>query len=154
MALDRLISLAQYELEQDPYRGMLSPPATNQNTPWNQCQFVREIEDESSSSTQKVFDTCHVTCPSLVHWTELHEKEMGKRRKRKRAPAVRTKDVLGHRPTESDFQCACDYNPVSLCVFAFFGEGFFGETLLHSYCTFYSSAWVPWVVSWISCWKR
>jgi hypothetical protein len=34
MALERLLALAEYELEHDPYRGMLSP-----NSPWSQCQW-------------------------------------------------------------------------------------------------------------------
>jgi hypothetical protein len=52
-----------------------------------------------------------------VYWTEQHEAEQNKRRKRKRnkAPIEEEEvDILGHRPLEKDFQCACDFNPVSL----------------------------------------
>ena len=111
MAIERLLELAQYELDQDPYRGMLSA-----NSPWSQCQVVDQIDAFASSATRKVSAACNCTCPSLVRWTEQHEAEQSKRRKRKRnkAPIEEEADLLGHRPLEQDFQCACDFNPVSL----------------------------------------
>jgi ubiquitin C-terminal hydrolase len=51
-----------------------------------------------------------------VHWTEQHEAELNKRRKRKRNKPASTEeaDILGHRPTDRDFECACDFNPLCL----------------------------------------
>jgi len=111
MALDRLLELAHYELEHDPYRGMQSP----HTSPWSQCQVVPEINDSSSSfAVRKVFATSHCTCPSLIDWTEQQQEERKKRRnkrKRNKSP-LNDGDVLGHRPTDPDFICACDFNPV------------------------------------------
>ena len=50
MALDRLLDLAYYELEHDPYRGMLA-----ENSPWAICQGVSEIDESSHSITQSVW---------------------------------------------------------------------------------------------------
>ncbi len=78
--------------------------------------MVDKIDASLSSAMRKVSATCNCTCPSLVHWTEQHEAELNKRRKRKRNKPASTEeaDILGHRPTDRDFECACDFNPVSL----------------------------------------
>lgn len=120
--LEVLLDLAQYELEQDPYRGMLSLNSL-ENNPWTKClTFVDDSQVDNASSLSalhKVFSTCHCACPSLVHWTEQQEAEQSKRRnkrKRNKSPAG-SDDVLGHRPSDADFECACDYNPVSFYIF-------------------------------------
>ena len=142
MALERLLQLAQWEVEHDPYRGMLSPDPS----PWSQCLYVKEMDDPSSAA-RKVFATCHCTCPSLVLWTELQDAEKNKRRKRKRNKATAgNENILGHRPMDPDFQCACDYNPVGLLLLQFLGEGA-PLTLLS---TFFSFAWLRLAVSWMS----
>jgi hypothetical protein len=130
--VERLLDLAQRELDQDPYRGILSA-----NSPWSQCQVVGQIDAFASPATRKVSAACSCTCPSLVHWTEQHDAEQSKRRKRKRnRPPI---DVLGHRPLEQDFQCACDFNPVSdqsACIIASFTYVIlsFFCSLLHLLC--------------------
>lgn len=115
MTLEWLLALADYELEHDPYRGMLSP-----NSPWSQCQWLEEINDDESAAGRKVFRTCHCTCPSLMQWTEKHDVQVSRRRKRKRKSTGTSQydSVLGCRPNDPNFQCACDYNPVSCLVVA------------------------------------
>ena len=109
-ALERLLDLAKCEVDKDPYRGILSA-----NSPWSQCQVVDQIDAGASSATRKVSAVCGCTCPSLVRWTEQHDAEQSKRRKRKRNKSPVEEDIciLGRRPLEQDFQCACDINPVS-----------------------------------------
>ena len=117
MALERLLALAEYELEHDAYRGMLAP-----NSPWSQCQWVEEINgDKESAAGQKVFRTCHCTCPSLVQWTEKHDAEVSRRRKRKRQSTgiAQYDSVLGRRPNDPKMQCSCDFNPVRYTFVAY-----------------------------------
>lgn len=117
LALNRLLELAQYEVEHDPYR-------LSTNSPWSQCQLIEQVLEESpSSATARVFDTCHCMCPSLILWTEQEEAEKKKRRnkrKRNKSPTNTNENILGHRPTDAGFSCACDFNPVSI------------ENLIHS----------------------
>ena len=123
MALKRLLALADYELEHDPYRGMLSP-----NSPWSQCQWLEEINDDESAAGRKVFRTCHCICPSLIEWTEKHDVQVSKRRKRKRKSTGTSQynSVLGSRPNDPKIQCACDYNPVGCSLVT--------SGLIHSGC--------------------
>lgn len=115
LALYRLLALAEYEIEHDPYRGMLVSKDGESN-PWGQCQFVKELNEDESVAARKVFGACHCTCPSLIKWTEMHDLEVSRRRKRKRKSTgmPQYESVLGRRPADPRIRCACDYNPVRL----------------------------------------
>lgn len=135
LALDRLLELAHYELEHDPYRGMLV-----ENSPWSECQSVDEIEESSTTALRKVFETCHCTCPLLVHWTDQEDAERKKRRNKRKRNKNRVENdaLLGERPADPDFLCACDFNPVSVvsCWTRL------RVPLVSSFMCLYSSVWV------------
>lgn len=79
--LQTLMNHAEYEIHQDPYRGVLShqqslETQTTITTPWNACQWgtlpPEPLEDQSEdlADAQKVVrHVGHCACPSLKAWT-------------------------------------------------------------------------------------
>lgn len=97
-------SMAEYEIEDDAYRGILSSAPS----PWKNCQLSEEAISESSRVR------CW-NCPSLRAWTEEAETALRRKKKKKKGSTPhpeQSKSVLGRRPMNHTFQCQCDFNPV------------------------------------------
>jgi len=115
----RLIEEAEYEINHDPYRGMLAS-ADADPTPWQCCQFGYTDDPNNDDDDDEVQDycesivksTCSCSCPALIAWTtEAHQKK-NRSKKRRRSAEV----VFGRRPEDPKFKCPCDYNPFCLAT--------------------------------------
>ena len=101
--LDRLLEDAEYELSQDPYRGLQIAVESNGQTtsPWQACCWNVLPEDEwndfidendsaeafkllTTSSEASVQYLCRCNCPSLVAWTEQLQSSLKKSKSKKR----------------------------------------------------------------------
>jgi hypothetical protein len=100
--LEDIISLAEYEIECDPYRGM-NVANGSVSSPWFECRHT-ELE------CGKVSQVCGCACRSLISWTRDYDSRF-KRTNRKQP--VNHVYHLGRRREDPTFQCPCDHNPVS-----------------------------------------
>mmetsp|Transcript_11381 Transcript_11381/g.27439 ORF Transcript_11381/g.27439 Transcript_11381/m.27439 type:complete len:1778 (-) Transcript_11381:330-5663(-) len=124
---ENYLSLTEYEVLQDPYRGLQSrqqslETGTSITTPWNACVWgtLTPEETENMDAVAVVRHVGHCACPSMKAWTrKLHEsnKKRGKTRKRAKLSSPSQLDDLfavGTRPTEKSYRCQCDFNPLCL----------------------------------------
>lgn len=105
--LEEVLSLAEYEIHIDPYRGLVNYDVPS---PWFQCRH-------SDQACGKVSQVVGCSCPSLINWTREYDKLAG-RKKRKRQDSTcdgssATEHLLGRRRQDPAFHCPCDENPVS-----------------------------------------
>jgi ubiquitin C-terminal hydrolase len=131
--LETLLNIAEYEVHQDPYRGLLShqqslETGTLITTPWNACEWGSLPPDQTFKE-----DLCpqmivrhvgHCACPSLKAWTRQLQTTLTtkkgsakKSKKRKLSDTTMTTDpifAVGLRPTDVQYRCSCDYNPLCL----------------------------------------
>ena len=108
VAIEKHLSLAEYEIHQDAYRGITTG---DPYSPWWQCR--RTTKNEEGDGISRVSQVCpSCACPSLISWTNQVDALQRKKGKRKRSE---TEDAprLGRRRDDPTFQCPCDYNPVS-----------------------------------------
>ena len=134
--LQRLINEAEYEIHQDPYRGILSHRQsleiqTKLTTPWHVCEWgalrpeplegIVDLDDPQIV----VRHVGNCACPSLKVWTEAVVMERNKKtstKKRRRADAVSMVDAVkprfqaGVRHDDETFACPCDFNPLCLAT--------------------------------------
>eukprot|EP00977_Amphora_coffeiformis_P027969 scaffold34674_cov171-Amphora_coffeaeformis.AAC.10 len=133
--LHRMMNEARYELDVDPYRGMMRYAKTNHQSaqeaeedtaapraaafaisPWESSCRSQAPADEN----QQVVDTpgstlvqmvCLNQCPCLIGWTDqqMQKKKTNKRKKGAEDP----KQAIGCRPGNAQ-RCRCDYNPFCL----------------------------------------
>ncbi len=126
--LQSLMNVAEYEIHQDPYRGILSQQQsletkTSITTPWNACEWgtlpPEPIQEDSELNDPQIV-VRHVgncACPSLKEWTRLQlSTKTATQRKRKRPIPVTRLFQLGVRPEGDRFVCPCDYNPLCLAT--------------------------------------
>jgi hypothetical protein len=136
-ALQRMIQEAEYEVNHDPYRGMVvSATATtrsqqnkeNSASPWRRCGFGSALKgggaedsgEDGSDANNNSFDhgknlvqsVCQSSCPSLIAWENEEHQKQNKKKKRKNAVAVAA--TFAARPDDLNSRCACDYNPFCL----------------------------------------
>jgi hypothetical protein len=95
--IDSILSLADYEVEIDPYRGLTN---TSVSSPWFQCR-------QKGSNNGNVFHACGYACPSLNDWS----KRCNEKRKNKISEGYSLR--IGRRPQECMPGLKCDFNPVS-----------------------------------------
>jgi ubiquitin carboxyl-terminal hydrolase 48 len=128
--MSTFLNNAQYEISQDPYRGLQSQQqsletGTDITTPWNACCWGT-LRPESATiktvdSTAVVRHVGHCACPSLKAWTKTskennNKKKKGRKRGRQAATSPSLEEVfdIGTRPRDPNFRCLCDYNPLCL----------------------------------------
>ena len=97
---EEVCSLAEYEIESDPYRGIVNLEVPS---PWLKCQY-----SEKDCGTVSLVVGC--ACPSLISWTKEHETACKRKKKKHQKIALQH---LGRRPAHPTFKCPCDFNPVS-----------------------------------------
>ncbi|KAL3942888.1 MAG: hypothetical protein SGBAC_003011 [Bacillariaceae sp.] len=125
--LENYLMLTEYEVLQDPYRGLQSrqqsrETGTSITTPWNSCVWgtLTPEETEHMDEVAIVRHVGHCACPSMKAWTrKLHEsnKKRGKGRKRANLSSPSQLDDLfavGTRPRHKSYRCQCDFNPLCL----------------------------------------
>jgi hypothetical protein len=101
--LEDAISLAEYEIECDPYRGM-NVANGNVSSPWFECR-------RTELDCGKVSQVCGCACRSLINWTQDCDSKFTRRNRKQPVPQVHH---LGRRLEDPAFQCPCDHNPVSV----------------------------------------
>ena len=128
--LDRLIAATEYEVYQDPYRGLKShqqslETGTRITTPWNACMFgsfppERTLKEDLCPQAT-VRHVGHCACPSLKAWTlalqsnkKDNSKKSGKKRSRNESISEDPLFSVGLRPSEPGYCSPCDYNPLCL----------------------------------------
>jgi ubiquitin C-terminal hydrolase len=134
--LQRLINEAEYEIHQDPYRGILSHRQsveiqTKMTTPWHVCEWgslrPEPIEgvDELDDPQIVVRHVGNCACPSLKSWTgalvtERNKKISSKKRRRTSTgcsvDAIKPSFKAGVRQQGESFVCPCDFNPLCLAT--------------------------------------
>lgn len=106
----RMIAEADYELNVDPYRGMLRPTDAPAWSPWEStCRWDAPNNEntDTSAASSLVQMTCQNKCPCMISWTEQAQKKKNKGKKANQGTR------LGKRPANSE-RCRCDYNPFCL----------------------------------------
>lgn len=117
VAIEKNLSLAEYEIHQDAYRGITTGDPFS---PWQQCRQAKHQNDESTNSrVSQVCPSC--ACPSLMSWTNDVDAMHRKRGKRKRSEDAPAPQLGRRRRDDPNFTCPCDYNPVSKTVVFFSG---------------------------------
>lgn len=126
--LCRMVAEARYELEVDPYRGMMRYAGDQDEesaarsakvtrlSPWeSSCRWNTpgdQNDTEDSEGATLVQMVCQSRCPCLTNWTDqLLQKEKSKKRKKGAAPP---RSRIGRRPDNDKSRCRCDYNPFCL----------------------------------------
>jgi ubiquitin C-terminal hydrolase len=127
--LESILADAEYEVHQDPYRGLQSQQqsletGTQITTPWNACLWgtlqPEDVEAKDMDSVAVVRHIGHCACPSLKAWTKTlqegnNKKKKGKKRARLSSPTYYDRILaVGIRPSETNYRCPCDYNPLCL----------------------------------------
>lgn len=139
LELENLMNVAEYEIHQDPYRGIMAREqsleiGTTITTPWNACEWgtlpPEPLEDPALLDPQvMVRHVGNCACPSLKEWTrtlleERAKKSASNNKKRKRSlsssdekeTTVQELFTVGVRPEGKDFACPCDFNPLCLAT--------------------------------------
>jgi ubiquitin carboxyl-terminal hydrolase 48 len=130
--LEAFIEVAEYEVHQDPYRGLLSHQQTLETgtkitTPWNACEWgalkpERTLKEDLCPQVI-VRHVGHCACPALKAWTrqlqssKKSNKKSGKKRSRSESTSSAEDDpmfAVGLRPSDPSYRCSCDYNPLCL----------------------------------------
>lgn len=101
--LEDVLSLAEYEIECDPYRGMNVADSTAAS-PWFECRHTKQ-------DCGKVSQVCGCACRSLIRWTRDYD---SKSKRTNRKQPVHHVHHLGRRREDPTYQCPCDHNPVSM----------------------------------------
>ena len=132
--LEMLMNVAEYEIHQDPYRGIMSQQQsletqTSITTPWNACEWgtlppepIQDLRAELLDPQIVVRHVGNCACPSMKEWTRSILVERAKRAnssKKKRKQNSKSNDdqlkfTVGVRPIEDSYVCPCDYNPLCL----------------------------------------
>lgn len=133
--LEHLINEAEYEIHQDPYRGILShqqsiETQTKITTPWHACEWgslqpepIEDVEDlDDPQIVVRHVGNC--ACPTLKEWTKSiiversKKKTSSKKRRRNSSAATSLSETIpptfqvGPRPPGEPFVYPCDFNPL------------------------------------------
>ena len=144
VVLRQLMREAEYEIEQDSYRGVTHLLASARRSdddgfraqlgPWalSCCPFPLGNEDgeRASNTTDEkglpetlVQWACHNQCPTMIQWTntalEQNRRRNGRKRKRGGSSSIHKspeEPTLGQRPEGRSMRCKCDANPFCLAT--------------------------------------
>lgn len=119
--LQRLLDEAEYEINQDPYRGVIAcsqapPTGPTSFSPWRRCCW--SATDDDNESIEHDPNQNGTPCPALTAWKAdgksangTKPRQKGRKRKQLNGPSNPQPFVWG-RPKEPAYECRCDYNPV------------------------------------------
>mmetsp|Transcript_8249 Transcript_8249/g.9400 ORF Transcript_8249/g.9400 Transcript_8249/m.9400 type:complete len:117 (-) Transcript_8249:16-366(-) len=103
---DKCFSITEYEVEYDPYRGMIT---NDEHNPWIGCKFNRG--DNTSSFLNEL------SCPLFHEWRrEIDRLSFSKKQNKTSKSDARS---LLIRNDDKTYRCQCDDNPVSQLMVLF-----------------------------------
>lgn len=141
--LETLMNVAEYEIHQDPYRGIMSQQQsletqTSITTPWNACEWgtlpPEPIEDPATELLDPQIVVRHVgncACPSMKEWTRTILEERAKKisssnnsnKKRKRNSKSNDNEQEKQHPSSGLLSSSSSSSPKQLFTVGFRPQG-------------------------------